>query len=187
MEDGEPLGSGTNECFVRQNVRHTLRWLVLGAAALVTIGCDRATKHAATVLLAGEPDRSYLADTVRLGYTENTGGFLSLGADLPPRVRTAVFTIATGFALLGLLIVAVADRFAGPSSLGLILFAAGGASNWIDRVLRGSVVDFLNVGVGTLRTGVFNVADVAIMVGAGLVVLGAIRREHPRRSPRATT
>jgi signal peptidase II len=166
-------------------VRNTLRWLVLAAAALATIGCDRATKHAATVFLAGEPDRSYLADTVRLGYTENTGGFLSLGADWPRPARTAVFTIATGFALLVLVAMAVRDRFAGPSGVGLVLFVAGGASSWIDRVLSGSVVDFLNVGIGPLRTGVFNVADVAIMVGAGLVAFGVARREPPARTPEA--
>ena len=157
-------------------MRRTLRWLVLAATALATIGCDRVTKHAATALLAGAPERAYLAGAVRLGYVENTGGFLSLGADLPRRARTAIFTVATGFALLALVIVAVRDRFAGPSSMGLVLFAAGGASNWIDRVSRGSVVDFLNVGIGPLRTGVFNIADVAIMVGAGLVALGSFRR-----------
>ena len=78
-------------------------------------------------------------------------------------------------------------RFAGPSSVGLVLFVAGGASNWIDRVLSGSVVDFLNVGIGPLRTGVFNVADVAIMVGAGLVAFGAARREPPTQTPGAPT
>jgi len=44
--------------------------------------------------------RSLLADTVRLVYTENTGGFLSLGANLPPALRTGVFTIATAVLLL---------------------------------------------------------------------------------------
>jgi signal peptidase II len=97
-----------------------------------------------------------------------------------------VFTIATGFALLALAIIAVRDQFAGPSSVGLVLFVAGGVSNWVDRLVRGSVVDFLNVGVGPLRTGVFNVADVAIMVGAGLVAVGAIRGEHPTQPPRTT-
>src|SRR5689334_16506264 len=58
----------------------------------------------ATLLYAGKPGRSYLADTVRLGYAENTGGFLRLGADWPPRARTAVFTVATGVALLALMI-----------------------------------------------------------------------------------
>jgi signal peptidase II len=141
----------------------------------MTIGCDRATKHAAVVLLGEGPDRSYLADTVRRTYAENTGGFQSLGADLPRPVRTALFTVATGLALLALAFMTIRDRLAGPSGLGVVLLVAGGASNCVDRVLRGSVVDFLNVGIGPLRTGVFNVADVAIMVGAGLLVLGAVR------------
>jgi signal peptidase II len=161
-----------------RSMRQTLRWVALLAAALATIGCDRATKHVATALLAGEPDRSYLADTVRLGYVENTGGFLSLGAEWPQAARIAVFTVATGLALLALVVVAIRDRFAGPSALGLVLFVTGGSSNWIDRVLHGRVVDFLNLGIGPIRTGVFNVADVAIMAGAGLVALAAIRRDR---------
>jgi len=56
------------------------------------------------------------------------------------------------------------------AALGLTLVAAGGVSNLIDRLLRGSVTDFMNLGVGALRTGIFNVADVAIVVGALLVV-----------------
>jgi signal peptidase II len=160
-------------------MQRTLRWVALVAAALATIGCDRATKHIATALLAGASDRSYLADTVRVGYTENTGGFLSLGADWPKAARIAVFTVATGLALLALVVVAIRDRLAGPSTVGLVLFVAGGSSNWIDRVLHGHVVDFLNVGIGPVRTGVFNVADVAIMAGAGLVALAAIRRKPP--------
>jgi signal peptidase II len=50
--------------------------------------------------------------------------------------------------------------------------AAGGASNLIDRLARGTVTDFMNVGIGPLRTGIFNLADVAITLGAVLVVLG---------------
>ncbi len=166
------------------NMRQTLRWVALVAAALATIGCDRATKHVATTLLAGEADRSYLGDTVRLGYAENTGGFLSLGADWPEAPRIAVFTVATGLALLGLVAVAIRDGFAGTSTVGLVLFVAGGSSNWIDRVLHGRVVDFLNLGIGPIRTGVFNVADVAIMAGAGLVALGVFRRDSSRAGKR---
>jgi signal peptidase II len=88
-----------------------------------------------------------------------------------------VFTVATGFALLALAVLAIRDRFAGPSTVGLVLFLAGGSSNWIDRVLHGHVVDFLNLGIGPIRTGIFNAADVAIMAGAGLVAIRALRRE----------
>lgn len=153
-----------------------MRRLGLVALAVATVGCDRVTKHIATSVLEGEPARSYLGDTLRLVYAENTGGFLSLGAGLPDSARTAVFTVATGVFMLALVVVALRGRWSGMRLAALALFIAGGASNWIDRVLRGSVVDFLNLGVGSLRTGVFNVADVAIMLGALLLLLAELRR-----------
>jgi signal peptidase II len=149
----------------------TVRWL-LAATLLFTIGCDRVTKHLATATLAGVPGRSYLGDTFRFGYAENPGGFLSLGATLAPGVRTVIFTGATGAILVALLAALVRRRWSGWPAFGLALFIAGGLSNWIDRFVRGSVVDFMNVGIGPVRTGVFNVADVAIMTGAALFVLG---------------
>jgi signal peptidase II len=147
-------------------------------AVLSTIGCDRVTKHAATTMLAGAPSRSYLADTVRLVYVENPGGFLSLGAGLPSVVRTGLFTAGTGLLLCMLVVLMIRGRWDRSPTLGLALFVAGGASNWIDRVARGSVVDFLNVGVGPVRTGVFNVADVAIMLGAGVVALAMFSKRR---------
>jgi signal peptidase II len=78
----------------------------------------------------------------------------------------------------------VRSRWSFWPSFGIALFLAGGVSNWIDRALRGSVVDFLNIGVGWLRTGIFNVADVAIMVGVAIFVLGTLgASSRPRRDP----
>ncbi len=53
---------------------------------------------------------------------------------------------------------------------GWILFVASDLSNLIDRVAMGSVIDFINVGIGSFRTGIFNIADVAIMAGAALLL-----------------
>jgi Signal peptidase (SPase) II len=78
-------------------------------------------------------------------------GILEPGGRLAEAARIAVFTVATGFALLALVVLAIRDRFAGPSTVGLVLFVAGGSSNWIDRVLHGRVVDFLNLGIGPIR------------------------------------
>jgi signal peptidase II len=154
------------------------RWtgrLVLVVAVVATIGCDRVTKHVASTSLADSPASSYLGDTLRIGYVENTGGFLSLGAALPPGLRTVVFTAATGVVLLTLVAGAFRYRLNGWPAMGIALFVAGGASNWIDRVMHGAVVDFLNVGIGPLRTGVFNVADMAIMLGTAVLVLSQFR------------
>ena len=156
-------------------IKTTARWasrLGLVVAVVGTIGCDRVTKHLATSALAGEPSRSYLADTIWIGYTENRGGFLSVGAGLPPGVRTLIFTCLTGLMLVALSVLAMRHRWHGWPAIGVALFIAGGVSNWIDRVVHGSVVDFLNVGIGPIRTGVFNVADMAIMLGAVIVVIG---------------
>jgi signal peptidase II len=117
-----------------------------------------------------------------LGYAENAGGFLSLGADWPALARTVVFTVLTG-ALLVTAAYVGCRRTDAMTRLGLTLFVAGGASNWLDRVANGRVVDFLNVGIGALRTGVFNVADVAIMLGAGLLLFAELRRMRETSLP----
>jgi len=57
------------------------------------------------------------------------------------------------------------------SILALSLIFSGGLSNFYDRIANnGAVVDFLNIGIGSLRTGIFNVADIAIMLGVLLLV-----------------
>ena len=140
---------------------------------LLTVGCDRVTKHLASTHLAEQPARSYLADILRLEYAENTGAFLSLGSNLPEPVRFGLFRLGVGFALLAILIVALKRRWHGMALAGVTLLFAGGMSNLIDRMSHGTVVDFASVGIGTFRTGIFNVADVAILAGGLLMVVGA--------------
>ncbi len=157
------------------------RAAVLLLLVALTIGCDRVTKHMATESLAGAPTQSFLADTFRLTYAENPGGFLSLGAGMPPALRTAVFSVVTALILLALALWAWRHRSRTWHTAAVALFIAGGASNWFDRLSDGRVVDFMNVGVGWLRTGIFNVADVAIMAGAALFVLAELRSKAERR------
>jgi signal peptidase II len=153
-------------------------------ALLVTIGCDRVTKYVAVRTLAGTPGRSFLADIVRISYVENSGGFLGLGASLPAGIRTGLFTIGTGLLLISLAYVTIRNRSSGWTLFALTIFIAGGASNWIDRVARGSVVDFMNLGLGPVRTGVFNVADVAVTLGVVILLLGQIPRNRNRKPAR---
>jgi len=151
------------------------RKLALVALLVSMVGCDRVTKHFASSTLANTPPQSFLADTFRLEYSENTGGFLSLGADWPPAVRTAVFTVGTSLILLATIIGVMRTGLNGAGLVALCLVAAGGMSNIADRIARGSVVDFLNVGIGPLRTGIFNVADMALMAGTAILILSQVR------------
>ena len=153
-------------------MRVTKRFLAL-ILLLIAVGCDRVTKHLATTHLADKPALSYLGDTLRLEYAQNTGAFLGLGSRLPEPIRFGLFTVGVAAALTTILIVALIRRWHGFSLAGVVLLFAGGFSNLIDRVIQGSVVDFASVGIGSLRTGIFNIADVAIMLGGIFVVIGS--------------
>ena len=140
---------------------------------LSTIGCDRITKHIAATTLAGSPVRSYFGGIFRLEYAENSGAFLSIGATLPDWARTGFLIFGAAAGLIVVVVASVKLRWVGVPLAGAMLFVAGGASNLVDRIARGTVVDFMNVGLGSLRTGIFNVADIALMLGVVLMVLGS--------------
>jgi signal peptidase II len=152
------------------------RWgarLVLLAVVVTTIGCDQVSKHAASTHLAGGPRQAYLGDSLRLEYSENAGAFLSLGAELPWWARTTLFSVGTAVLLIGCVVTALTRRLKRMALVGLGLLFAGGFSNLVDRVVDGHVVDFLDVGIGRVRTGIFNVADIAIMLGVALFLAGS--------------
>jgi signal peptidase II len=145
------------------------------------VGCDRASKTIAHSTLAGSPAISLLGDTVRLELTTNPGAFLSLGAGLPEAARMILFQGLVPLTLLALCVLAARS---GASALALGLIAGGGLGNWIDRISNsGAVTDFVSLGAGPLRTGIFNLADVFIVVGVLLTVLSmesnAARDEEP--------
>ncbi len=150
--------------------RYVTRFFLLALVA-ATIGCDQVSKHLATAHLMGEPPRSYFGDSFRLEYALNPGAFLSIGDSLSPGLRTAIFSFGTGLILAVCLAVIVRLRRPTGLMLGLTLVVAGGASNLLDRLTHGVVIDFLNVGLGSLRTGIFNIADMAIMAGIVLTIL----------------
>lgn len=151
--------------------------------SIACVGCDQTTKSIAQRYLPRAEAWSYLGDTVRLQLTRNRGAFLSLGESLPAEWRHVLFSVGVGVLLLAILACALfVRRLPAIGVLGLALYVAGGGSNLIDRLQHGGhVIDFINVGVGPLRTGVFNVADLCIVAGAVAVVVAEAGRR--KRAP----
>ena len=146
------------------------RALLLIVAALWTIGCDQVTKSVAKTYLSETRAIVLLGDTVRLQLAKNYGAFLSLGAGVGETSRGMLISIVVGVVLAALLAYLFVSKPHNPIvGASVALIVGGGVSNLIDRVRYGGyVVDFLNVGIGPLRTGIFNVADMAIMAGVVL-------------------
>ncbi|MBL4823310.1 MAG: signal peptidase II [Colwellia sp.] len=143
------------------------RILTILVVTLSCVGCDQGTKVLASEYLPKGQMTSYLNDILRIGYTENIGAFLGLGNTLSDSARFWIFVVLVGAFLFGLLAYLIQNSKQNLSSLiALSLIFSGGLSNFYDRVVNnGAVVDFLNIGIGSLRTGIFNVADIAIMLG----------------------
>ncbi len=155
------------------------RALTFALLLLAFVGCDHATKGIAQSALAGAGPVSLAAGTVRLELVHNPGAFLSAGAMLPAWLRHGIFLGAVPLVIAGLCGVMLRS---GPRSalslLGLSLVAGGGLANWLDRLLHAGLVrDFVSLGVGALRTGVFNAADVFIVAGVVLLLLSWNRGE----------
>ncbi len=149
------------------------RFALVGAILATSVGCDQVTKIAARQHLEGQGTQSFLGDTFRLTYTENYGAFLGMGSNLPDPVRNLIFVGLVSIFLVGFLVWILRTRELSRTALvSATLIIGGGIGNLIDRVLfDGGVTDFMNLGIGPVRTGIFNVADVWIVVGAAALLL----------------
>ena len=149
------------------------RSITITVTILITIVLDQITKVMAARYLPTHT-LHFLGDTVRLHYAENQGAFLSLGANLPENIRFLIFTVLSAVVLLLMLFYILFYETEIPPSQLVVwaLMFGGGISNLIDRIWRNGLVrDFLNVGLGNLRTGVFNIADVALTGGVIILIV----------------
>lgn len=148
--------------------------------SLALLGLDRYTKILAKEHLMNREPLTYLHDTVRLGYAENTGAFLSFGADWPEAVSFWVFGIVPFLLLVAFFVYCVVKAKQLPFShlvpLGLIF--TGGMGNIADRLMYNRhVTDFMNVGIGSLRSGIFNVADLCVTTGVIILLFQNFKKE----------
>ncbi|MDH5230272.1 MAG: signal peptidase II [Gammaproteobacteria bacterium] len=130
-------------------------------------GCDQITKQVASSSLEFNQIYSFAGDLFRLHYVFNKGAFLGLGDTLSEQQRHIIFIVLVSIVLLAVLIYTIANHAMNLSdAVAYSIILGGGFSNLFDRVTNnGVVIDFLNIGVAQVRTGIFNLADVFIMVG----------------------
>jgi signal peptidase II len=157
---------------------------LLLAVLVSCVGCDQVTKSIAARELAALPRQSFLGDTVRLEFALNPGAFLGMGGGLSSGARFWGLTVINGALLAFLAYVLIARWDMAPGNFAAwALILAGGIGNLIDRATQhGLVTDFLNVGIGPLRTGIFNVADMAVTAGFALFVVVWWREDRTEKN-----
>jgi signal peptidase II len=155
-------------------MRRYARALCFLSLMALCIGCDRITKDAAVESLRHTEPVALAGGMVHLEYAENHGAFLSLGDALQPGTRFWIFVIGTSVLLFAIAATLVRRaNLSWPTFVSLSLVLAGGIGNLLDRASAGYVVDFVQIGIGPVHTGIFNMADLAITSGVlGLVFSG---------------
>ena len=146
-------------------------------AIVIGVALDQATKLVARSILVPGELHSYLGGTLWIELVRNRGAFLSLGSTLsePMRQTLLVGAVAVFLAVaLGWILYSQTSTAVGRWTIAAVV--AGGAGNLVDRIwFDGGVVDFLNLGIGNLRTGIFNVADMYITGVVVFVLLRSVR------------
>jgi signal peptidase II len=145
-----------------------LRVGVFCLLSLSLISWDKVSKNLAKTHLRDQGVRSYLDDTFRLMYVENTGAAMSFADDLNPRLGFWLLGILPLAILLGLFayVIIHVQEMRIARMVGFSLIFAGGIGNILDRlVFDRHVTDFMNLGIRNIRTGIFNFADLWITAG----------------------
>lgn len=141
----------------------------------LVIALDQATKYWAVKTMMGQAPVFYLGQLFQLVYAENPGAFLGLGGGLSHQMRFVIFALLVVVGLVGMLWYLLKKETLKVNLIAYSLILGGGFGNLWDRVVHenGHVVDFMVIEVaGPIRTGVFNVADMAIVAGVILALVG---------------
>ncbi len=145
----------------------------------INILADRLTKIAAIAWLKDKKPVRLLSDTVMIVYTENRGAFLSLGSTWPPFLKSIVLIYIPLLLCTGILFYCFFKQMDKSRTILIVTIASGGMGNLMDRMLnRFSVIDFMNFGIGRLRTGILNVADLSITFGIIALIIYEAMQER---------
>ncbi len=143
-----------------------LRLFLIFAILILNISCDQVSKHYVRNNFSYHDAIRLVSNHVTFTKVENTGAFLSLGADMSRPLKFILLEFLPVAFLVGGLVYMVMKRKLDQLTLtGLCFVIGGGAGNLFDRLYYGSVTDFMHIDFVIFQTGVFNMADVSIVVG----------------------
>ncbi len=149
-----------------------IRNLFISAIILCNVGCDQVSKSIVRKEMSEGESFSFINQHFTIYKVENTGAFLSLGNSLPFIVKFILLSLLPILVILGGTYVLMAKtNLPKRTLLGFCFVIGGGIGNLCDRVIYGSVTDFMHVNFGLFQTGIFNMADVSIMIGLGVILL----------------
>ncbi len=146
-------------------------WLMVAAVTVPVLALDQLSKLYITTHLVLYQTIALIPNLLDITYTRNPGAAFSLFADLRPEFRDIFFFTLSAIAIIVLVLLLSFGSRTATTSIAFALILGGTIGNLIDRVARGTVVDFIYVHRYAFHYPVFNVADSAITIGVALVLI----------------
>lgn len=151
--------------------------LRLYVPVILIVLVDAITKHLALMTLFDPPRVIDVLPFMRLVPVWNSGvsfGFLQgTGALMPYLLAGFAFAVAAGLPLY-------ARRWGNYARYGALMMAGGAAGNGIDRLVYGQVVDFIDLHLAGWHWPAFNIADMAITTGAGVIIVASLMEDRSK-------
>jgi signal peptidase II len=148
--------------------------------SLLVVALDRVTKWTVARRLSLHDSIQIIPGFFRIIHAENPGAAFGIFADSPSQWKLGMLI---GFSIIALVIVSAMlwknSHTMTSTGIGLALILGGAAGNLWDRLVSHQVVDFLLFYVGPHQWPAFNVADSAIVAGAGLLVIEIMFTKSP--------
>ena len=159
--------------------RSIIRIVLILLIITVNIGCDQFSKKIVKRSVLPYETIHVLNDHLTVTRVENSGAFLSAGDSMSKSSKQIFLTLIPVIAMVLGLVYLFLKPVSGNMLVGLCFVIGGGVGNLFDRILYGSVTDFLYLKFGIFQTGIFNMADVSIMAGMSIVLLQfLLRRDY---------
>lgn len=165
--------------FLSRSHRISVFWLL----SFAVLPLDQLTKWLARTYLVGSHEYYLGPFFARFELAENPGAFLSLGANWSDQMRFWILTVSVffilGWAAWSLFISKPQNRH---EFWGLQFLLVGGIGNLIDRVYKSTVTDFVQVGIGPVQTGIFNIVDMLILAALFIMLAGLRDQKSQKKS-----
>lgn len=161
------------------------RSIFITLVIVLTIVIDQVSKVLVRANVTGQTETKaaeripLIGDAFILMNVENKGAFLGMGSDLGEPLRIILLLILPVLVLGFVLRYIIKDKSL--DNWSLFAFASivgGGIANIYDRIVYGSVTDFLFIDLGgVFKTGIFNMADVFVTTGMVMLVVASFREK----------
>ena len=156
------------------------RNVLITALVFLSIALDQISKIWVRNNFESYIEHNIIGDVFTLIKVENTGAFLGMGSELSETMRVLLLIVLPVIVLVSITIYNYIDKSLDKTSIiGFSLIIGGGIGNIFDRIVYGSVTDFLYLNFGgVLKTGIFNIADLSVTTGMILILISSFKKKH---------